>query len=106
MASTATTQAHIRVDEGGRAWINGTSYAVETLVLDHLAYGFSPAEIRHQHHNELSMAQIHAALAYYYDHKEQIEAQIQRDHAMVQTLRTAAGESPFVARMRAEGRLA
>jgi uncharacterized protein (DUF433 family) len=36
--------------------------------LDHLAYGWSPEEMHYQH-PPLSLAQIHAALAYYFDHQ-------------------------------------
>lgn len=104
MSSALAPVAHIRV-EGSRAWIDGTSYKVLDIVLDHLAYGWSPAEIHFQHYEELSMAQIHAALSYYYDHQAELDAEIQRQLREVEAFRAQAGPSPFVQRLRAEGKL-
>jgi uncharacterized protein (DUF433 family) len=66
---TKTEMAHIWLDEKGTAWIDDTGVKVIEVVLSHLAYGWSPAEIHFQYPH-LSLAQIYAALAYYYDHKE------------------------------------
>jgi hypothetical protein len=41
------------------------------------AHGSSPEEISFQHPH-LSLAQIHAALSYYYDHQQEIDAYIER----------------------------
>ncbi|PYT08317.1 MAG: hypothetical protein DMF60_05005, partial [Acidobacteria bacterium] len=35
-------------------------------------------EIFFQHYGDLSLAQIHAALAYYYDHQGELDAEIER----------------------------
>jgi hypothetical protein len=40
-----------------------------------IAYGSSPEEIHFQHPH-LSLAQIHAALTYYYDNQSQLDAPI------------------------------
>jgi hypothetical protein len=53
----------------------------------------------------LSLAQIHAALAYYFDHKAEMDALIKKEDEDYRVLRKAAVESPFARRMRAEGRL-
>jgi uncharacterized protein (DUF433 family) len=45
--------------------------------LDKLAYGASPEEIHFQHPH-LSLAQIHAALSYCYDHQQEIDSYIER----------------------------
>lgn len=104
MPSTLAPVMHIRVEDG-RAWIEGTAYKVLDVVLDHLAYGWSPAEIHFQHYGKLSMAQIHAAMSYYYDHQTELDAEIQQQLRRVDALRAQAGPSPFVERLRAEGRL-
>ena len=75
MPKTAT--AHIHLDERGVAWVDDTNVKVIEVVLDKLAYGWSPEEIHFQHH-DLSMAQIHAALSYYYDHQSAFDAEIER----------------------------
>jgi Protein of unknown function (DUF433) len=72
MPKTAT--AHIRLDERGVVWVDYTNVKVIEVVLDKLAYGWSPEEIHFQHPH-LSMAQIHAALSYYYDHQSAFDAE-------------------------------
>jgi len=95
---------HIVLDDRGVAWIDGANTKVVEVVLDKLAYGFSPEEIHFQHRH-LSLAQIHAALAYYYDHQDELDAQIDHDYHEAEALRAQAGESPLVRRLRAEGKL-
>lgn len=46
------------------------------LVLDKLAYGWSPEELHFQHPG-LTLGQIHSALAYYWDHQEELEQDIE-----------------------------
>ena len=75
MSTVATT--HINVDEAGVAWIDDTKVKVIEVVLDRTAYDSSPEEIHFQYPH-LSMGQIHAALAYYFDHKAELDEEIQR----------------------------
>ena len=74
--STGTT-THIILDEKGVAWIDDTNVKVVEVVTDKLAYNSSPEEI-HAQYPHLSMGQIHAALAYYYDHQAELDEEIQR----------------------------
>jgi uncharacterized protein (DUF433 family) len=96
---------HIRLDAQGVAWIDDTNVKVVEVVLDRLAYGWSPEEIHFQH-ADLSLAQIHAALTYYYDHQPTLDAEIARQERVVHRLRQEVGESPLVARLKARGLLA
>jgi uncharacterized protein (DUF433 family) len=75
MSTVAAT--HIILDENGVAWIDDTNIKVVEVVLDKLAYDSSPEEM-HAQYPHLSMAQIHAALAYYYDHQAELDEEIQR----------------------------
>jgi uncharacterized protein (DUF433 family) len=100
---TAAT-AHIRLDSRGVAWIDETNTKVIEVALDQIAHGWSPEEIHFQHPH-LSLGQIHAALGYYYDHKTEMDAEIQRSQARVAELRGAAGESPIRKKLRALGKL-
>ena len=72
--STITT-AHIEVDENGVAWIDDTKVKVIEIVIDKIVHGSSPEEIHFQYPH-LSLAQIHAALAYYYDNQAALETEI------------------------------
>lgn len=101
---TAVMTSYITLDDQGQAWIEGTRTKVKQVVLDKLAYGWSPEEM-HRQHPHLPLAKIYAAFAYYYDHQVELDSQMEREYHEVEAMRRAAGESPFVKRMRAEGKL-
>jgi len=73
---TAVFTTQIELDGRGIAWIGGTKVKVTEVVLDKIANGWSPEEIHFQHPH-LSLAQIHAALTYYYENQSLLNAQIQ-----------------------------
>ena len=73
----ATFATQIELDDRGIAWIAGTKVKVTEVVLDKIAYGSSPEEIHFQHPN-LSLAQIHGALTYYYENQDKVDDQIRR----------------------------
>lgn len=76
---------HIEIDDKGTARIAGNRSRVVNIVIDALN-GMTPAQI-HEQYPHLSLAQIHSALAYYYDHKPQMDEQIQRELAEYIALR-------------------
>jgi len=96
--------AHIYLDERGIAWIDDTNVKVIEVVLDKLAHGWSPEEIHFQHAH-LSLAQIHAALSYYYDNQQTFEATIERQLQEIEAMAAQASDSPFRKRLRAMGKL-
>lgn len=70
-----TDPPHIVVDAEGVAWLGNTNVKVVEVVIDSTSLQMSSSQI-HAAHPELSLAQIHAALSYYFDHKAQIDSQI------------------------------
>ena len=76
MSTLRTPVNHIRVDDNGRAWIEGTSYPVLTVVMDYIAHGLSPEEIYFEHYEEIPLAAIYAGLAFYHDHRNEMDAEI------------------------------
>src|SRR5207249_1736211 len=88
----AVLNSLIELDERGVAWIIGANTKVKGVVLDKLAYGWSPEEMHFQHPH-LSMAQIHAALAYYYENQGKIDEEIRRDLEEVDQLRSQSESS-------------
>lgn len=78
---------HVEVDDRGIAALVGTRTKVRQVVLDALA-GLSPAQIQHQYPH-LSLAQVHAALAYYYDHREAVDAEIAESARAAEASRAA-----------------
>ncbi len=97
--TAAETITHLVRDERGVAWIDGKNVKVIEVVLDHLAYGWS-ADAIHEQHPHLSLAEIHSALAYYYDHTAELDAQIAGQEETLKRLRTATGESALQQRLR------
>jgi uncharacterized protein (DUF433 family) len=83
----AVLNSLIELNENGVAWIAGANTKVIEVALDKIAYGWSPEEM-HRQHSHLSMAQIHAALAYYYEHQAELDAEIERQYREVEVLRT------------------
>jgi uncharacterized protein (DUF433 family) len=98
------TATHIRLDDRGVAWIDHTNVKVVEVVLDKLAHGTSPEEMHFQYPH-LSLAQIYAALAYYYDHQAEIDRQIEQSTELYERLRSQNGETPFKKRLRELGKL-
>jgi uncharacterized protein (DUF433 family) len=72
---TAVFTTQIELDDQGVAWIASANVKVTEVVLDKMAHGWSPEEIHFQHPH-LSLAQIHAALTYYYENQSHLDAQI------------------------------
>ncbi|MGB3311489.1 MAG: DUF433 domain-containing protein [Nodosilinea sp.] len=101
---TPTEYPHIALSKDNIPLIMGTTMKVVELVMAQRAYGWTPEEI-HINHRHLNMGQIYAALAYYWDHREALDTDIQRREAYVAQLEQQAEESPFVARLKAQGLL-
>jgi uncharacterized protein (DUF433 family) len=83
----AVLNSLIELDENGVPWIGGANTKVVEVVLDKKAHDWSPEEI-HLQHPHLSMAQIHAALSYYYEHQDEVDRDIERRYREVEALRT------------------
>jgi len=100
MEATTPIQ-HIHHDQQGIAWIDDTNVKVIEVALETLAHGLSPEEIHFQHPH-LSLAQIHAALAHYHDHRAAFDALMARQLQEVDTLAAAQRErSPVRRRLQA-----
>jgi uncharacterized protein (DUF433 family) len=74
---SSTTTSHIEIDADGVAWITDTKVKVIEIAVDKIAHGSSPEEMKFQYPH-LTLAQIHAALAYYYDNQAELDAEIKR----------------------------
>ncbi len=94
----AALSTQLEIDPEGVAWIAGTKVKVLEVVLDKLAYGSSPEEIHFQH-PQLSLAQIHAALTYYYENQERLDEEIKRRGASASSLAEEASDPVFRKRL-------
>ena len=102
MPETMTTYEHVQLDAKDVPIIAGTNMKVVELVMAQLAHGWSPEELHFQH-PYLSLGQIHSALAYYWDHKADLDADIERRRQYAEEERRKAGASPLANKLRDEG---
>jgi len=83
---------HIEIAADRVPVIQGTTTKVVEIALDHLAHHWDSEEI-HRQHPHLSLAQIHAALAYYYDHQSELDHDIGDRLERSQEIKQSIGES-------------
>ncbi len=82
---------HIQIDPGiagGKPRIAGHRITVQQIVIWHERAGLSADEIAGTY--ELSLAEVYAALAYYYDHRSAIDESIRAGEAFAAELRRHA----------------
>jgi uncharacterized protein (DUF433 family) len=71
---------------GGKPRIDGHRIKVEHIAICYERMGMSPDEIVTSHPT-ISLAQVHAALAYYHEHKQDIDADIEAGKRYVEELK-------------------
>ena len=88
MAVETVLDRHITVTSGlagGKPHIVGHRITVQNIVIWHERMELSADEIVTEYN--LTLADIYAALAYYYDHQAEIDTAIKDDEAFVEALR-------------------
>ena len=70
---------------GGKPRIAGRRITVQNIVIWHERLGKSADEISSEY--DLSLADVYAALAYYFDHVEEINQRIKEDEEFVEQMR-------------------
>lgn len=93
--STAVTHAYIVKTPGvcgGRPRIDGHRIRVQDIAIEHEWQGMSPEEICREHPS-ITLAQVHAALAYYFDHRDEIWAEVEADRKFVEEFKRQNPES-------------
>ncbi|MEP7270143.1 MAG: DUF433 domain-containing protein [Acidobacteriota bacterium] len=95
----AVAPSLIELDELGVAWISNTKVKVIEVALDKLAHASSPEEMQFQYPH-LSLTQIYAALAFYYEHQNELDSEIQRRWQEVNQLAAFEANAPLQKRLR------
>lgn len=93
---------HVGLDEKGVPYIQGTTMKVLELAVENVEYKWDSEQLQIQH-PYLTLGQIHSALGYYYDHKDEIDRDIERRRQFVREMREKAGPSPLAAKLKSEG---
>ena len=96
MEPALTQHVEIRENRRGedRAFIAGTRVRVQDIVSDCERHGMSPDEIAREFPH-ISLAQVHAALAYYFDHRDEIRAQMKADAEFASSMQAQNSPSPL-----------
>jgi uncharacterized protein (DUF433 family) len=72
---------------GGKPRVAGHRITVQDIAVWYVRMGRSADEIADDY--DLTLAQVHAALAYYFDHREEIDNSIKEGHAFVVAMQKA-----------------
>jgi uncharacterized protein (DUF433 family) len=86
--TTKTLDEHIEITPGiagGKPRIAGRRITVQDIVIWHDRLGMSVDEIASEY--DLTPADIHAALAYYFDHAAEIDRSLREESVFVKALR-------------------
>lgn len=100
---TAVISEHIQITPGtcgGKPHIAGHRIRVQDIVIWYEHQGMSPDEIVY-HYPSITLADVHAALAYYYDHIEEIRQHIRESEAFSNQL---AAATPSILKQKLEER--
>jgi len=91
---------YVTIDEGDILLIKPTTMKIEELINERRAFGFG-VKRQQEGHPYLTIAQIHSALSYYFDHKKEIDAEIKYWDDFVEKMRKEAGPSPLAEKIKA-----
>lgn len=104
MEHTLIQHIEMRKNRAGqdRAHIAGTRVRVQDIYVDSEVFGKSPEEIVAALPH-LTLAQVHAALAYYFDHREQILDELRQDEQFLALMKERTGPGPRETKLRDSG---
>jgi uncharacterized protein (DUF433 family) len=104
MERTLTQHIEFRKNRAGqdRAYIVGTRVRVQDIYVDSEVLGRTPEEIVAALPH-LTLAQVHAALAYYFDHRDEILDALRQDEEFVAAMKKRTGPGPLETKLRDAG---
>src|SRR3989304_7399 len=97
-----TRYEHVVLNEAHVPLISGTTMKVVELVLAQAAYGWSAEEL-HIQFPDLTLGQIYSALAYYWDHREELDGDIENRVKKVNEIHKSTPGLPLVKRLKDKG---
>ena len=100
MSSSPARHIELRKNRAGsdRAFLVGTRVRVQDIYALSEIHGKTPDEIV-QALPHLTLAQVHAALSYYFDHREEILREIKEDDEFARQLQAVASPGPLQRRL-------
>jgi uncharacterized protein (DUF433 family) len=101
--STVSAYPHILKEPGSPAClVSHPRTRVAMIVMDYLGRGLGPEEIV-RHYPYLRLAEVHASMTYYHDHREEIDAEIQAELDELQRTADANSRSDIWQKLKAQG---
>jgi len=98
--ATVSLYPHVEKDDGQPARLRRLPRVrIAQIVMDYLAHGWSPEEICRQHPH-LSLSEAHAAMLYYWDHREEVDREIRDEWDAYERERAESPPSPLSVRLR------
>jgi uncharacterized protein (DUF433 family) len=94
---------HIKLSADGVPFLEGTRTKVVEIALDRIAHHWDAEEIQRQHPH-LTLGQIYAALAYYHDHREVVNAAISQQLTDVDRIAAQQGTALLREKLKSMGR--
>lgn len=96
MEPVTSSQIEIRNNRDGqpRAYIAGTRIRVQDIYAQSEVHGKTPDDIVDVFPH-LTIAQVHSALAYYFEHREEILAELREDSEFVALMKERTGPGPL-----------
>ena len=82
--------------------IGRTRIKLRHIAAEHVHWLWEAPQIQRRH-PDLSLAQIHSALAYYYDHQHEIDKELARDDQLADELQAECEQSPVRQKLRGLG---
>lgn len=102
MTTTVSYPHIVKTDKGPAHLQRLPRIRVAQIVIDYINNGWSADEIC-IHYPHLRLAEIHAAMVYYFDHQPEIDAEIEEEQKLIEEWRKNTPPSPFYLRMKAQG---
>ena len=104
MTMTPVMETHIYRDEKGRACVKRAGVKVREIIESLEAYHCAPEELI-RHFPQLKRSEVHAALTYYYDHRDEIDSEIRAGREFAEKFLAQNPELPLTKRLREQGKL-
>lgn len=100
--ATTTAYPHIIKQNGAAACLaSHPRTRVAMIVMDYLARGLGPEDMV-RHYPYLQLAEVHAAMTYYHDHQQEIDAEIQAELHELENDATTKPRSPIWLKLKAK----
>src|SRR5437763_2184157 len=97
--TVTATYPHLVKSEGSPARLERLPrIRVAQIVIDYLNHGWSADEIC-LHYPQFKPAEVHSAMAYYFDHQAEIDGEIEHEQALIDKSRENAKPTPVELRL-------